>query len=515
MSKWMEGYASSNVYTKGFYRDLNPNLAVFSLLCAGIRPPVIKNACELGFGYGMNLNFYASTQKTNWYGNDFDPTQKNYANNLCDLSDNGAVLSDASFAQLAEDCNWPKFDFISLHGIWSWISETNQENILKFICDHLSDDGVVYISYNSSPGCQIFQPVRELMKDKFENGTKKNDSLESRIAETLAYVKDLGESGGHFLENNSQVTKRIQELSNHTPAYILHEYLNDSWHIENFYSIKQKLERIKLKYVCSSNLQNTVSSLNYTEKQKSFLSNLVNSAEREYVSDLFWSETFRKDYWAKGPNVISNQERLLALENFRVIQCKPREDIAKEFIGRHSSGSIENELYNAVIELIEKSETASLKELSDVIDGNSIDAAIEITRVLISLGFIQLTISDEFIGLKNNLSSVAELNNVLCRESVKNENSINYLCSPKTGESLYLSRFTLIYIHARNNGSEDFDSACLTVVHECQKNNEIFHTEGVDLTDEKDAHSFVMREVGAIIDKFGPVYAKHGLILSR
>lgn len=515
MSNWMEGYASSDVYTKGAYRELNPNLAIFSLLSAGIRPPIIRRACELGFGYGMSLNHFASTQKIDWYGNDFDPKQKNFAQNLCTNSENGAVLTDSSFSQLTEYSGWPKFEFISLHGIWCWISQENQENILRFVSDHLSDDGILYISYNTSPGCQTFQPIRELMKHKFENGTRKSDGLEIRIKETIAYIQEFCSSGGHYLANNEQVARRIAELNSHTPAYILHEYMNDFWNVESFYSIKEKLSKIKLDFVCSSSVKNSLNSLNYTDKQVEFLNTIKDVSDREFVSDLYWAETFRKDYWVKGPNQISNQERYSALEKIQVIQCLPREDISSEFTGRAASGSIENELYDSVMDFIEKSDAVSLKDLSETISGITLEATIEVVRVLISLGFIQLVTSDEFIGSKDSLESALKMNDAICRESVRSENSVNYLCSPRTGDSLLLTRITLIYLHARNTGYETFESACLAVVKECAKNNETFQSDGIALSEEKDAHNYVMREVGAVIEKFGPVYLKHGVKLER
>ena len=60
----------------------------------------------------MSINHHASTQKINWYGNDYNPTQKNFAQYISTLCNSGAVLTEKSFAQLSENCDWPKFDYI-------------------------------------------------------------------------------------------------------------------------------------------------------------------------------------------------------------------------------------------------------------------------------------------------------------------------------------------------------------------------------------------------------------------
>jgi len=43
----------------------------------------------------------------------------------------------------------PDFDYIGLHGIWSWISDENRQVIVDFIRKKLKVGGVLYISYNT------------------------------------------------------------------------------------------------------------------------------------------------------------------------------------------------------------------------------------------------------------------------------------------------------------------------------------------------------------------------------
>lgn len=515
MANWMEGYASTDNYTKSYFAELNPNFAAFMLLCEGIRPPTTKFACELGFGYGMSINHHACTQAVSWYGNDYNPEQKNYAQNISSRTKNGAVLTDKSFAQLVEKSDWPKFDFISLHGIWTWMSGTNQQHILDFISKHLSDDGVVYISYNVSPSSLAFDPIRELMKHKYEQGTAKGDKLRARMTETLNYLEEFRKTKPVYLTTSPIVEKRIDRLKNQDHAYLLHEYLNDDWNIESFLSINKKLNEIKLQFGSSANLRNSLTSLNYTKEQISFLQTVSSKPEREYLSDLIWCESFRKDYWVKGPNLISRQEQWEKLSNYKVIQLRPRSDIPKEFEGRAFKASIDNEIYDTVITLIEKSETISIDEIAAALNDKPRDSAIQCVKILLSFGFIGLVMNENYVPLRNHQSAGEDINVVMCHESVKEQNSVTFLCSPKTGCALPLTRNVLLYLDAKRRNNISFEDACMTIVEKALDNNEVFEVRGKKVNSKSQIHGAMMREVGNVIDKFGPILAKHDIVLER
>ena len=63
-----------------------------------------------------------------------------------------AKLFDQAFAEFCARPDLPDFDFIGLHGIWSWISDENRAVIVDFIRRKLKVGGVLYISYNTQPG---------------------------------------------------------------------------------------------------------------------------------------------------------------------------------------------------------------------------------------------------------------------------------------------------------------------------------------------------------------------------
>ena len=139
---WSAGYVTDVDYTYGYYSELNPYYARFVLQDAGYALPAWHTACELGFGQGMSVNLHAASGSLQWYANDFNPQHAAFAQELAAISGSGAELSDESFAEFCARDDLPQFDFIGLHGIWSWISPDNRALIVDFVRRRLRVGGV-------------------------------------------------------------------------------------------------------------------------------------------------------------------------------------------------------------------------------------------------------------------------------------------------------------------------------------------------------------------------------------
>jgi len=165
MSDWTAGYVADIGYTYGYYTELNPLRVKLAFLKAGLALPSIGTACELGFGQGISANIHAAASITQWHGTDFNPSQAAFAQDLAAASGANAQLVDDAFADFAQRPDLPEFDYIGVHGIWSWISDENRAVMVEFIRRKLKVGGVLYISYNTLPGWASFAPMRHLMTE--------------------------------------------------------------------------------------------------------------------------------------------------------------------------------------------------------------------------------------------------------------------------------------------------------------------------------------------------------------
>ena len=126
MNDWSSGYVTDLDYTYGHYPELNPLHCRLALLQAGAHCPQFETACELGFGQGVSVNVHAAASATQWYGADFNPAHAGFTRELAGASGADARLFDEAFADSCARPDLPDFDFIGLHGIWSWISDENR-----------------------------------------------------------------------------------------------------------------------------------------------------------------------------------------------------------------------------------------------------------------------------------------------------------------------------------------------------------------------------------------------------
>lgn len=132
-SGWTAGYVADICYTFGYYRELNPLRVKLAFLNAGLVYPEIGVACELGFGQGLSANMHAAGSVTQWTGTDFNPAQAGLAQEFAAVSGTNARLYDEAFADFANRADLPDFDYIGVHGIWSWISDENRKVMVDFL----------------------------------------------------------------------------------------------------------------------------------------------------------------------------------------------------------------------------------------------------------------------------------------------------------------------------------------------------------------------------------------------
>ena len=143
MSEWTGGYVEGVDYTYGYYQELNPLRVTLAFVNAGLEVPAMGTACELGFGQGLSANIHAAATTIEWYGTDFNPAHAAFAQELAGAAGSGARFVDQAFADYCSRTDLPDFDFIGLHGIWSWVSDANRAVIVDFVRRKLKAGGVL------------------------------------------------------------------------------------------------------------------------------------------------------------------------------------------------------------------------------------------------------------------------------------------------------------------------------------------------------------------------------------
>ena len=324
MSDWTEGYVADIEYTYGHYAELNPLRIKLAFLDQGLVFPEIGTACELGYGQGLSTNLHAAASVVQWYGTDFNPSQAGFAQELAAASDTGAKLYDEAFDEFADRQDLPEFDYIALHGIWSWISDDNRQVIVDFIRKKLKVGGVLYISYNTLPGWGAFVPMRHLMAQHAELLGAKGQGIVNRIDGTLEFTEKLLAANPSFTRLNPHVVERLKTVNGQNRHYLAHEYFNRDWQPMHFSSMAELLQSAKLQYACSAHYMDHVDAINLTPDQQEFLKSISDPVFRESVRDFMVNQAFRRDYWVKGVRKLNPLQRAESLLRQRVILTNPR-----------------------------------------------------------------------------------------------------------------------------------------------------------------------------------------------
>ena len=386
MTDWSQGYVTDVGYTHGYYQELNPLRTQLALLNAGIQPPDISVACELGIGQGVSLNIHAAASEVEWWGTDFNPSHAMFAQDLARASCAKANVRDQPFAEFCADDTLPDFDFICLHGIWSWISDANRSCITDFIARKLKVGGVLLVSYNTQPGWANFAPVRHLMTRFTSSRVGPGYETPAKITSALSFMEEVLSKDPAFFELNPQARTRFADMKGRPLNYLAHEYFNLDWRPTYFGEMDDYLAQAKLSYVTSARLTTGMMGIDLTEDQHKFLETVSYPVLREELQDFMTNQQFRKDYWVKGGKRLTAFEQREALRKLSVVLTVDKEDVELSIKGIRGDVGLKPEVYQPILDALEDHEPIAVGSLeADLGNGNDVNLP-QIQQALMVLG---------------------------------------------------------------------------------------------------------------------------------
>ncbi len=354
MSDWSAGYVTDVGYTFGYYTELNPLRLRLAFLNAVQAFPEVGAACELGFGQGMSANIHAAASGIRWYGTDFNPAQASFAQETAAVSGAGAELFDQSFAEFCNRPDLPDFDYIGIHGIWSWISDENRKVMVDFLRRKLKVGGVLYISYNTQPGWAAMVPMRDLLTAHSEVMGAPGQGIVSRIDASLAFAEKLLATNPAYARANPQVADRIKKIKAQNRNYLAHEYFNRDWLPMSFACMAEWLSPAKLSFACSAHYPDHIDPINLSTEQQALLKEIPDALFRQTVRDFCVNQQFRRDYWVKGARPLSGPAQNEALREQRVILVQPRADVSLKVTGSLGEAALQETVYVPVLDDLAK-----------------------------------------------------------------------------------------------------------------------------------------------------------------
>lgn len=453
MLDWTAGYVADVDYTFGYYNELDPGRVKMAFYNAGLVPPAIGTACELGFGQGLATNIHASASVVRWSGIDFNSSHAAFAQSLAVDSANGAQLFDESCEQFCQRQDVPDFDYIAMHGIWSWISDDNRSLIVDFLRRKLKVGGVVYISYNTLPGWLPLPSLRHLLTSHAEVMSAPGVGTVARIESALEFASKLPDVYPKYAKNNPLARERVEAMKTQNKKYVAHEYFNRDWQPMHFADVAALLAPAKLSYACSAHYLDDVESINLTEPQQTLLKSISDPVFRQSTRDMIVNQHFRRDYWVRGPRRMMASERTATMLGQVVMLAKQRLHVSLLAKGALGEGAMQDTIYNPILDakadLAPRTIGAIAKAVaSQVRQGHVIDGMM----VLLGEGDVMAVRDADKVA---KASLCAQGLNLLLMQRACHVADASYLASPVSGGGVPVARFEQLFLLAWSQGPHE------------------------------------------------------------
>ena len=292
-----EIYADLGYLSQPFPYASAPFLESYARLL-GLLPAPASTAriLEIGSSYGGNLIsqalFYPQATFT---GIEIAPTQVSVGKTYIDqLGITNLDLLEGDVNESHEHLG--TYDYIIAHGFYSWVDEETKDNFLRLCKEHLAENGILYMSYNTYPGWHKMDSVRSLL----EFANKDIDTLNHR--EKVRHGKTVASKlGALMLEYDTVKTQQASFLQSlrHTlqkqDCYVGHDHLEPVNTPMYFHQCMDHMAEHGFTYLCDCDLNLSFSDV-YDETLRTKLQELAphDPLAREQYIDFMLNTAFRK-----------------------------------------------------------------------------------------------------------------------------------------------------------------------------------------------------------------------------
>ncbi len=436
---------------------MSPNFIRWCLTLKGFVAPEVDGGChcELGFGQGVSANIHAASSAGKFFGTDFNPAHAANAQELADASGSDAKFFEDSFEEFANRDDLPKFDTITFHGIWSWVSDENRRHMLDFVRKHLKSGGAVYCSYNCLPGWAPVAPLRELLKlhDTFHAG----GNADERVKAAMSFVDEFIAAKPAYLEIAPAFAERFEQIKKHNPHYIAHEYLNLDWDLMYFTDVVDMFRATKLDFAATALPVEALERLGVSEEAWAFLRKVGDPLFREQMRDYFVNRQFRKDLFMRGLRRLSTFELQRKILETRYVLQMPAEDVTLKIATGTVEVKLTEEIYRPLLEFLQEDNfrPKTFIEYLQRHPDTKPPALVEAANLLVSGNSVVPCQSEATV---KRVKKTCERFNAYVCERANFGDAINFLASPVTGMGISANRFQQIFLSTYKAGERSADA---------------------------------------------------------
>ncbi len=214
------------------------------------------------------------------------------------------------------------FDYVSAHGVYSWIAPEVQEKLLGACHDLLAPDGIAYVSYNTNPGWRDRLVLREMARYR----ARRESGVPRKVAAARRLLAGVGASAKGSGGNSypALLAEEWAAIERFPDEYLFHEHLEDENHPCWFHEFSGKAAAAGLTYVADARFGTTPVAAALPDLVNALEGIAADRIEREQYMDFLTFRTFRQSLFCRSERTPSAEPDPSVLDRLHVVaQVRP------------------------------------------------------------------------------------------------------------------------------------------------------------------------------------------------
>jgi len=512
---WSQGYITDVSYTNSFFRELSPAWLNHVAMANGAHPRLMGesfNHIDLGCGLGQSSNVLAACfPRGNFYGVDFNPAHIDTAQQLANqLGINNVQFIERAFEELLE-VDLPEFDFITLHGIYSWIGDETRKAVQRFIYKKLKPGGLVYNSYNCLPGWTNEAPIRRLL---LEFGQLHHGDSALRVEKAAKDAEEMAELKLGYFRANPSAAENVGKLTKRASNYLAHEYLNASW--TTFYSadVADEMAAAKLTYLGSATLMENHLELLLPDPAVAYCKKQPTDRLRQLAQDFLVGQRFRRDVYVRGHPHLPRNEISRHLKNACFALPGPVDDFTEKTKVPRGEISFDQKSAQTIKEALAKG-SLSVEQIVETTGAKRSLQELERTLLLMAAVGKLVPVGSPFqaasIPAKPDRIRIVDGINRKLIELGRQAVGRQYMVAPAVGSGLAIDALDAVALALLEEGVA-VPKLAAAVGEELKRRGIRVNKDGAPIADEKEAEAKTGEIIGRFVSRALPTLMRYGVV---
>ncbi|ANF57088.1 class I SAM-dependent methyltransferase [Halotalea alkalilenta] len=311
-----DAYLTSIRYPHHYQRETSAAWLCFGVEALGYQPPDTARGyrwCELGCGQGYTAALNAAADpRGEFHAVDLNAEHVEAGRALArEAGLDNLHFHQGDFGVWSDDGHslGEGFDFIIVHGVYSWISPAQAERLERLAARWLAPGGLLYLHYMSQPGMAAQAATQRLIATLAARHHDPRLGLEQGLA-TLARLR---EAGAGFFIAHPEAARGLDAALEDDRDYLAHELLGGHWRAMHVGEVMTRMAALGCDYLGSATLQENIDACSLPAGCLAALDGIDDLIARETLKDIARNQSYRRDIYQKRRRALTPAEHRDAL----------------------------------------------------------------------------------------------------------------------------------------------------------------------------------------------------------